>query len=141
MTHLVSRVFLEGDDGLNSTSGAPPAYTGSIKARRRASYAERSNVKGVGTILNEADLGTGVDTIRPVKKVDPVGSLRLSAEYVGSIRKDGGPVSPTASVFSRSLNEGAKAGKAMIDDVIVPMLQNVSEQVAYNHFSNPLRTF
>jgi serine/threonine-protein kinase 24/25/MST4 len=141
VTHLVSRVFLEGDDGLNSTSGAPPAYTGSVKARRRASYAERSNVNGVGTVLNAADLGTGVDTIRPVKKVDPVGSLRLSAEYVGSIRKDGGPVSPTASIFNRSLSEGAKAGKAMIDDVIVPMLQNVSVPAAYDHFFNRLRAY
>lgn len=81
---------------------------------------------GVGTVLNEADLGTGVDTIRPVKKVDPVGSLRLSSEYVGSVRKDGGTVSPTSSVFNRSLSEGAKAGNAMVDQVVVPILQNVS---------------
>ncbi|KAF8621561.1 hypothetical protein AX15_007589 [Amanita polypyramis BW_CC] len=105
-------------------SGAPPAYTGSIKPRRRASYAERSNIKGTGTILNEADLGTGVDTIRPVKKVDPVGSLRLSAEYVGSMRKDGSTVSPTSSVFNRSPSEAANAGIAIVDEIVIPILQN-----------------
>lgn len=126
MTHPVSRLLLAGDDGLNCASGAHSTNTGSVKGLRRASYAERSNAKGMGTVINEADLGTGVDTIRPVKKVDPVGSLRLSAEYVGSMRKDGVPVSPTSSVCNRSLSEGAKAGNAMVDQVVVPILQNVS---------------
>ncbi|KAK2466209.1 hypothetical protein APHAL10511_001851 [Amanita phalloides] len=117
---LTELVISEEDD---PSVGAPPAYTGSVKPGRRASYAERSNVNGAGTVLNEADLGTGVDTIRPVKKVDPVGSLRLSAEYVGSVC--GSSVSPTSSVSRRSLSEAAKAGNAMVDEVVVPILQNV----------------
>ncbi|KAM6495884.1 Ste20-like serine/threonine kinase [Amanita muscaria] len=105
-------------------SGSPPAYSGSFKAHRRASYAERSNIAGNGTVLNEADLGTGVDTIRPVKKVDPVGSMKLSAEYVGNLRREGSTTSsPTASVLSRSTSETARAGSAIVDEVVLPILQ------------------
>lgn len=109
--------------------GAPPAYTGSIRSKRRASYAERSSVRGAGTILNEADLGTGVDTIRPVKKVDPAGSLRISAEFVGNIRREGSsstPTSPTA--HTRAASEAGKAGKVMVDEVVLPILRKVCTQ-------------
>ncbi|KAF8639995.1 hypothetical protein AX17_001241 [Amanita inopinata Kibby_2008] len=111
----------DGDD----PSGAPPAYTGSVKSNRRASYAERSSIAGPGTVLNEADLGSGVDTIRPVKKVDPIGSMRLSAEYVGNMRKDGSQTSPTSSaMYRRPTSDAAKAGSAMMDEIVLPILQN-----------------
>jgi serine/threonine-protein kinase 24/25/MST4 len=110
--------------------GAPPAYTGSIRSKRRASYAERTSARGAGTILNEADLGTGVDTIRPVKKVDPVGSLRISAEFVGNLRREGSgstPTSPTTSptTHTRRASDAGKAGKAMVDEVVLPILRKV----------------
>ncbi|KAF8812435.1 STE/STE20/YSK protein kinase [Phlegmacium glaucopus] len=103
-------------------SGAPPAYSGSVRSTRRASYAARTSVEGTGTVLRPADLGTGVDTIRPVKKVDPVGSLRLSSEFVGSLRKEGGPTSPATP--RRASNETARAGGLMVDEVILPILSN-----------------
>lgn len=108
-------------------TGAPPAYSGSVRSTRRSSYAARTSVDGAGTILSPADLGTGIDTIRPVKKVDPVGSLRLSSEFVGSLRKEGSassPRSPTA--HSRGTSEIAKAGRSLVDEVILPMLTHVS---------------
>ena len=121
---------------LNAALGAPPAYqqTGSVRSKKRSSYAERNSIQG--TIMREADLGTGVDTIRPVKKVDAAGSLRLSAEFVGmpSGRKDGTtdsgsmPGSPTQSrmdpIHKRSGSDAAKAGRAMVDQVLVPTLNN-----------------
>ncbi|CAL1700618.1 unnamed protein product [Somion occarium] len=111
----------------------PPAYSGSVRSSRRSSYAARHNLAS-GTILGEADLGTGVDTIRPVKKVDTVRSLRLSSEYVGSIRsrESGGssPSSPTSPGTSgsgrahrRSSSEMAKAGKTMVDEVLLPIFE------------------
>ncbi|KAJ6613445.1 STE/STE20/YSK protein kinase [Mycena sp. CBHHK59/15] len=109
--------------------GAPPAYTGSVRTSRRASYAARSAVNGAGTVMREADLGTGVDTIRPVKKVDTAGSLRLSAEYVGSMRREGSgstPTSPTTSTHRRAASDAAKAGKTLIDEVVLPILQNAT---------------
>lgn len=109
-----------------SDAGAPPAYTGSIRSTRRASYAARSSVDGSGTVLSAADIGNGIDTIRPVKKVDPVGSLRLSAEYVGSLRKEAGVPSPTSSnIHKRNASESAKAGASIIDQVILPIIQKV----------------
>ncbi|KAH7929447.1 Pkinase-domain-containing protein [Leucogyrophana mollusca] len=110
--------------------GAPPAYTGSVRSARRTSYAARHNVNGPGTIVRDADLGNGVDTIRPVKKVDTVGSLRLSAEYVGSARsREDSPTSPTSSTkerssFRRRTKESERAGRVMVDDVVLPVLQN-----------------
>ncbi|KIM90798.1 hypothetical protein PILCRDRAFT_811280 [Piloderma croceum F 1598] len=107
--------------------GAPPAYTGSMRSGRRSSYAERNDMRG--TLMREADLGTGIDTIRPVKKVDTVGSLRLSADFVGSARRDGStsrsvPTSPTKTPNKRSPTELAKAGTSMVEEVVLPILQN-----------------
>ncbi|EIW76112.1 STE STE20 YSK protein kinase [Coniophora puteana RWD-64-598 SS2] len=104
--------------------------SGSLRSTRRSSYAARSNIRGAGTIMREADLGTGVDTIRPVKKVDTAGSLRLSAEYVGNqrTREEGAssPTSPTPSKGSakRRISEKEQGGKALVDDVVIPVLQN-----------------
>lgn len=98
-----------------------------MRSSRRASYASRTNVEGLGTVITDADLGNGVDTIRPVKKVDPVGSLRLSAEFVGNMRKDGSgssPSSPTA--HKRAMSEAGRAGRSLVDEVILPVLGNVS---------------
>lgn len=106
--------------------GAPPAYTGSIRTTRRSSYAARTSVDGTGTVLSAADIGNGVDTIRPVKKVDPVGSLRLSSEFVGSLRKEAGPTSPTSSsIRKRKNSEFSRAGVSMVDQVILPIIQKV----------------
>ncbi|KAK7061720.1 Ste20-like serine/threonine kinase, partial [Favolaschia claudopus] len=119
-------------NGSDAALGAPPAYSGSVRTNRRASYAARSAVNGSGTVMREADLGTGVDTIRPVKKVDAAGSLRLSAEYVGSMRREGSsssmPTSPTSptSGSQRRASEAVKAGTVLIDDVVLPILQNAT---------------
>ncbi|EMD40712.1 hypothetical protein CERSUDRAFT_111295 [Gelatoporia subvermispora B] len=104
----------------------PPAYTGSVRSSRRSSYAARTNP--VGTVLAEADLGNGVDTIRPVKKVDTVRSLKLSSEYVGTTRSREGstsapssPQSPKSS-HKRGASETARAGTALVDEVVLPLM-------------------
>ena len=109
----------------------PPAYTGSVRSTRRSPYAVRSTRDGRGTLLREADLGSGVDTIRPVKKVDTVGSLRLSNEYVGSQREGSSGSSPTSPVtpkspHKRALSDSMKAGQSIVDDVILPICERVS---------------
>lgn len=119
--------------------GAPPAYSGSVRSTKRSSYAARTDVRG--TALREADLGTGIDTIRPVKKVDAAGSLRLSAEFVGSRRSQEGregsistPGSPSKDRsigHKRGATEIAKAGRSMIDQVVVPVLQKVGSCSSY----------
>jgi len=96
-----------------------------VRSSRRASYAARTSVDGAGTVLREADLGTGVDTIRPVKKVDGAGSLRLSSEFVGSIRKDGSISSRSPTVHKRAASETARAGRSLVEDVVLPILSQV----------------
>jgi serine/threonine-protein kinase 24/25/MST4 len=119
------------DSNVNPDLGAPPAY---VRTPRRSSYAARMAPNG--TIVREADIGTGVDTIRPVKKIDTTGSLRLSSEFVGSIRaRDGSgagsvPTSPTSPVkdkssHKRSASETAKAARSLVDEVVLPTLQKV----------------
>ena len=106
-----------------------------MRSSRRASYAARTNVEGSGTVITDADLGNGVDTIRPVKKVDPVGSLRLSAEFVGSVRSGGSsPSSPTA--HKRAISDAGRAGKSLVDEVVLPVLGTVSFGVVF--LSNPV---
>jgi len=124
------------DDGV--PLGAPPAYSGFVRSTRRSSYAARHKMTGAGTIMREADLGSGVDTIRPVKKVDTIGSLRLSAEYVGTTRSredsPSSPLSPSrdrSSSSKRKASESQQAGRAIIDDVVLPVLQGVSHSQPY----------
>jgi len=104
-----------------------------VRSSRRASYAARTSVDGAGTVLREADLGTGVDTIRPVKKVDGAGSLRLSSEFVGSIRKDGSISSRSPTVHTRAASETARAGRSLVEDVVLPILS----QVRYTGYQLP----
>ncbi|GBE79563.1 hypothetical protein SCP_0207630 [Sparassis crispa] len=109
----------------------PPAYTGSVRSTRRSSFQARHNL-GTGTVLGEADLGSGVDTIRPVKKVDTVRSLRMSSEFVGSTRSREGsssaPPSPQSQKGShkRVPSEAAKAGKTLIDEVLLPLFNKAT---------------
>ncbi|KAI9467097.1 Pkinase-domain-containing protein [Lactarius psammicola] len=113
--------------------GDPPAY---VRTPRRSSYAARTAPNG--TIVREADLGTGVDTIRPVKKIDTTGSLRLSSEYVGSMRaregRDGSgssslatsptsPVKDKSSAHKRAASDAARAGRSFVDEVVLPAIQ------------------
>ncbi|KAH9936962.1 Pkinase-domain-containing protein [Amylocystis lapponica] len=114
------------------TSEPPPAYTGSMRSSRRSSVAARNNLSS-GMVLGEADLGSGTDTIRPVKKVDTVRSLRMSSEFVGTTRSREGsastpssPQSPKASSHKRAASEGMKAGKALVEEVILPSLAKVT---------------
>lgn len=123
------------DANIGPDLGDPPAY---VRTPRRSSYAARTAPNG--TIVREADLGTGVDTIRPVKKIDTTGSLRLSSEYVGSMRAREGsgsnslttsPTSPvkdkSSSAHKRAASDAAKAGRSLVDDVVLPALQKVSD--------------
>lgn len=99
-----------------------------MRSSRRASYATRSNTEGFGTVITDADLGNGVDTIRPVKKVDPVGSLRLSAEFVGNMRKEssGGSTPSSPTTHKRAMSDAGRAGKSLVDEIVLPVLGNVS---------------
>ena len=127
------------------SQGSPPTSPTSLT--KRTSYAERISTRGRGTQLRAADLGNGVDTIRPVKRVDAAGSLRLSAEYVGAVREreelgsgaNGGGTRGSAGSGGSGGKEGkegekerkkrrdesARAGRVMVDEVIVPIMQNV----------------
>ena len=123
-------------DASNPDLGAPPAYVRTPTTPRRSSYSVRTAPKG--TVVREADMGTGVDTIRPVKKIDTTGSLRLSSEYVGSMRARDGregagsmPTSPTSpmkdksSAHRRAASDTAKAGRSLVDEVVLPTLERV----------------
>jgi serine/threonine-protein kinase 24/25/MST4 len=108
--------------------GAPPAYTGSMRQSRRSSYAARQSTHG--TVMREADVGNGMNTLRPIKKVDAAGSLRLSSEFVGSIRSREGSTSNSApsspTIHKRITSEMGKAGASMIDDIVIPTIEKVS---------------
>jgi serine/threonine-protein kinase 24/25/MST4 len=95
--------------------GTPPAYSG-----RRAPYATRTSVDGARTVWTPADLGTGMDTIRPVTNVDPVGPL------LSSLR----------SAPRCASSETARAGGLMVDEVLLPILNNVcSPNLSIGDFS------
>ncbi|KAH8118693.1 Pkinase-domain-containing protein [Phellopilus nigrolimitatus] len=100
---------------------SPPPSPNSM--RRRATFAERTSTAGRGTQLHAVDLGNGVDTIRPVKRVDAAGSLKLSAEYVGAVREGADGTVPRGP-HKRRGSDNARAGRAMVDEVVVPVVQN-----------------
>jgi len=73
-------------------------------------------------VQSAADLGNGSDTIRPIKKVDSVGSLKFSAE--SNSKKEAAGTSWTSSDIYKC-NESAKAGVSIINQVILPVIQKV----------------
>ncbi|KIP10586.1 hypothetical protein PHLGIDRAFT_18269 [Phlebiopsis gigantea 11061_1 CR5-6] len=122
----------------SDTVEPPPAYSGSVRSvgsQRRASYAARTNIT-TGTVLGEADLGNGIDTIRPVKMVDTIRSLRLSEEYVGSLKRErsgsgsqsgSSPSSPVNSKGSTKRLEAENAGRMMVNEVVLPILDKATK--------------
>ncbi|CAE6384692.1 unnamed protein product [Rhizoctonia solani] len=121
---------------LSDGAGSPT----SPRHQKRSSHAARNDPNG--TVVREGDVGDGMNTMRPVKRVDAAGSLRLSNEYVGSIKSrssgDSGEgnnenglgesvisnsEAKTARKRAKSLGESAKAGRALVDEVVVPVLQ------------------
>lgn len=122
----------------DSPLGAPPAYSGSMRASRRSSYAARNMVNGSGTVVREADVGNGIDTIRPIKKVDAAGSLRLSHEFISSQRREGSTSTPSSpTIHRRTTSELGQAGTAILDEVVLPVIQKV---VFLRYLSFPLLT-
>jgi serine/threonine-protein kinase 24/25/MST4 len=146
---------LLAEEGPSSTpedvgDSPPPAYNSPAvrSGSRRSSYAARNDARG--TLMREADLGNGIDTIRPIKKLDAAGSLRLSNDFVGSMRREASnssgqaPSSPTAP-HKRTTSETAKAGRSMVDEVVLPILQKVIFKpfhrfYGYSYFRRRLET-
>src|ERR1700744_3344299 len=77
-----------------------------------------------------------MDTLRPVKRLDAVGSFRASQEFVGSIRPRDPPSPIPSPVMERSPTSpnklrrrsaqgsmNARAGKMIVTDVLIPTLQ------------------
>lgn len=60
-----------------------------------------------------------MNTLRPVKKLDSAGSLRLSSDFVGNKS----PSSPTNTTHGRHPSEYQRAGRSMVSEVIVPTIQ------------------
>lgn len=108
----------------------PPAYNSPAmrNSTRRSSYAARNAVNGNGHLMREADLGNGIDTIRPIKKLDAAGSLRLSSEFVGSMRRESSSSSASSPTgpHKRTTSETAKAGRSIVDEVVLPIIEKVS---------------
>ncbi|PWN52321.1 Pkinase-domain-containing protein [Violaceomyces palustris] len=113
----------------------------SVSRSRRSSWNERNDING--TILKEGDVATGMDTIRPVKRLDSGGSAKFSNEFIGGLRKANG-VSPTGSVnsvnaspssrpshksrsSSGSIPEEDRAGESLVTDVIIPVLERAKK--------------
>ncbi|KAJ1309008.1 hypothetical protein OPQ81_004690 [Rhizoctonia solani] len=120
--------------------GKDGALSPTSPRQKRSSHAARNDPNG--TVVREGDVGDGMNTMRPVKRVDAAGSLRLSNEYVGSVRSrssgdsgdgnsENGLAESTASngdakaarQRAKSVSESAKAGKSLVDEVVIPVLQ------------------
>lgn len=84
------------------------------------------------------DTANSFSTVRPVKKVDAVGSQRLSNDFVGagSVRK--APMVPQLSspIKSRpALSERGRAGQALVEEVVLGVLDSVSLDIVLSTFS------
>lgn len=83
-----------------------------------------------GMALREADLGSGVDTICPVR-VNTVNSLQFSYEFIRFQWGSSSDPSPFSSVklkllHQRMLSDCMKAGQLIVDDIILPVCERVS---------------
>ncbi|KAJ9475527.1 Sporulation-specific protein 1 [Pseudozyma hubeiensis] len=116
---------------------------------RRSSWNERNDING--TVLKEADVANGLDTLRPVRRLDAGGSSRASQQYIGSLRsgsapsgldKSGRPIQAGGASPQRALRHSrsalasssstakahATAGENLVRDVILPVMDRAKEQ-------------
>ncbi|KAL8281206.1 hypothetical protein RQP46_006240 [Phenoliferia psychrophenolica] len=78
----------------------------------RNSWQARHNING--TVVRAGDVGTGHDTIRPVKRLDSAGSHRASTEFVGSVnQRHRAPSSSSSS--GGSLRSKSSGGSSLSD--------------------------
>ena len=115
-------------------------------SQRRSSWNERQNING--TILREGDVASGVDTIRPVKRLDAGGSARISAEFIGNLKNmpsngqlgeagGSGPrpnghrrASSRSSTGSAGVADDVRAGRALVADVVLPVMDRARKDEA-----------
>lgn len=141
--------------GSITTGGTPASASAKRNARqgtRRSSWTQRHDING--TILREADLAHGVNTIRPIKRLDTGGSAQASREYVGTVYVQGSKGSLRTARSSavgglglgghdvgsqddddgkisaqdgqKVIGSGDAAGANLVSDVILPVLATKS---------------
>jgi serine/threonine-protein kinase 24/25/MST4 len=112
---------------------------------RRSSWNERNDING--TVLREGDVANGLETLRPVRRLDAGGSAKLSQQYIGSLRSGSAPSGldksgelgeavPRALRHSRSAlasssstaQAHATAGENLVKDVILPVMDRAKAQ-------------
>ena len=92
-----------------------------MSGRRPSSYFDSPNYK-------RADLDESYSTVRPVKKIDLLGSKRLSSEFAGAsptrphpaVTHLDSPIRPRAPLSARG-----RAGQALIEEVVLGVLDSV----------------
>jgi len=105
---------------------------------RRSSWNERNDING--TILKAGDIATGMDTIRPVKRLDKGGSARISKDFIGTNGRShdglGLDLGSTRPRHAKKASSGSieddieedeggsgQAGRALVRDVVLPVLE------------------
>lgn len=125
------------DVGTRATTPDASSSNGTLRppiaaTNRKSSYAARHDING--TVVKPADIGSGLDTIRPVKRFDSVGSNRASAELVAQLRKrdSDGSVRSAHSVDPapsrpkiRTSDTTALIGRALVDDIVCPTIDAI----------------
>ncbi|WWD22878.1 hypothetical protein CI109_107373 [Kwoniella shandongensis] len=99
-------------------------------ASGKSTWKERQD-KSKGTLVREGDLGDGFSTVRPMKKVDTIGSQRLSNEFIGtgSVRKIPAgaglesPIKPRSTMSARG-----RAGQALVEEVVLNVLDSTATE-------------
>lgn len=130
-----------------NTPSTPTAKSAGSTRPRRSSWNERNDING--TVLREKDVASGMETLRPVKRLDKNGSARISADFIGSgsVRGENptqsltppgkGASSATAARESEdqekkrhasgeSTSEQRSKGVGLVHDVLLPVLDRVS---------------
>ncbi|UZJ57469.1 hypothetical protein CBS101457_006789 [Exobasidium rhododendri] len=118
---------------------------------KRSSWNERNDING--TILKVGDVKTGMDTIRPVKRLNAGGSARFSKDFIGtngraSSSSDGLGVDADGKGGIHSATEegeegeeeeaeekaerqdsdrSGRAGRALVRDVVLPVLERAKQ--------------
>ncbi|KDN45750.1 Pkinase-domain-containing protein [Tilletiaria anomala UBC 951] len=139
---LKNRSSADVTAGASSSSTAAALRSASpFNTTRRSSWNERNDING--TILRQGDVASGHDTIRPVKRLDAGGSARISAEFIGGIRRTPSngnlqdtPPPPHVRGHLRKGSRGssgsghiigaadeAQAGRALVQEVVLPVME------------------
>ncbi|KAL7336520.1 kinase-like domain-containing protein [Rhodotorula toruloides] len=125
MSALVAASSSPAFAAVNDIPYRPPSVPPSRSASpsKKNSYRARHDING--TVLAAGDVGSGLNTVRPIKRLDSATSHRNSTEFIRTVSQRQRQHAPSLPSPASSSKESLKLGRTVVRDVISPVIDSM----------------